>query len=253
MLICEQCNKEQETGKFCGQCGGKLVEKDAGMQHEPADAPQQTTTAVQQKNAFQAYFNFIQNVAKNPTQALKLDESQFGYGLITAAVFALAYALANYFLANKMVKDMLGPLMSSLPFFDITVPLLFFIVLFLAGAWASVFAASKLMNSSVSVKAMLAQFGGLLVPFMLINLAMILFGIAGMAKIMIGLTTISIVFSIYFLPMMLSFYNGMKANSGQKVYFSLGAAALSMLISYIIVRLAILDFLEKFDDIYPWF
>lgn len=262
MLVCQQCNYEQQSGKFCGQCGGALAEQSRTenaktnsetSEAEAAVATETTVAPVQQKKSFQTYVTFIVNLLKNPTRALKLNENQFGYGLITMAIYAFAYALANYFLANKMVKEMFGPLTSSLPFFDLTVPLFFFIILFTVGAFISTFAATKLMNNSSSIKNILAQFGGLLVPFMLINVAMILFGIVGMAKFTIGMTNLSLLFSVYFLPVLLAFHKGTELKGEQKVYFSLGAAALSMLISYIIIRLAILDFLDKFDHVYPWF
>lgn len=265
MLVCQNCSHEQQSGKFCGQCGGPLVEKTAqnAESEQTERATNETASTIESapteqaqqasKNAFQSYVSFLGNQLKNPTRALSLNESHFGYGLITIAIYALAYALAIYFLANKLVKDMFGPFGSTLPFFDLTVPLLFYIALFLFGAIVGTFVAIKLMQNKSSFKKVIAQYGGLIIPFTIVNLTTILFGIAGMAKLTTGLTSLSLLFSLFFLPVLLAFHKGTKSQAEQKVYFSLGAAALSMLITYIIVRLAVLGFLDKFDHVFRWF
>lgn len=261
MLVCKQCNHEQESGKFCGQCGGPLVEQTEesaeqqeahASRNETAAAAADTVQTEQRNNVFQSYLAFITNLIKNPTRALQLNENYFGYGLISISIFALAYALTYYFLANKITKEMFGPLTTSLPFIDITVPLFFFIILFIAGAVVSIFVAVKLLNNPSSVKNVIAQFGGLLVPFMVINVAMILFGIAGMLKFTVGTTGLTLMFAVYFLPILLVFAKGTESKSEQRVYFSLGASALSMFISYIIIRLAFLDYLDKLEHIFRW-
>lgn len=271
MLVCKQCNFEQQSGKFCGQCGSPLVEQTEQTVEQKAQEKQvqeaqnvesassETTAAaagsaqtVQRKNVLQAYVSFIGSVIKNPTRALQLNDHYFGYALATIAIYAFAYALTNYFLTNKMTKDMFGPLPASLPFIDFTVPLFFYIILFIAGALASIFAAVKFMGSLSSVKQIIAQYGGLLIPFMAINVVMILFGAVGMIKFTIGMTILSLIFSLYFLPAVHVFQKGMESKSEQRVYFSLAAAAVSMLISYIIIRLVFLEHLEKLDHIFRW-
>ena len=267
MLVCKQCNVEQQSGKCCGQCGSPLVEQTEQTVEQKAQEKQvqeaqnvesassETTAAaagsaqtVQRKNVLQAYVSFIGSVIKNPTRALQLNDHYFGYALATIAIYAFAYALTNYFLTNKMTKDMFGPLPASLPFIDFTVPLFFYI----AGALASIFAAGKFMGSPSSVKQIIAQYGGLLIPFMAINVVMILFGAVGMIKFTIGMTILSLIFSLYFLPAVHVFQKGMESKSEQRVYFSLAAAAVSMLISYIIIRLVFLEHLEKLDHIFRW-
>jgi len=272
MLVCKQCNFEQQSGKFCGQCGSPLVEQTEqaaeqtvnekqvpeevqnveSASSEEAAAAADSVQTVQRKNVLKAYVSFIGNVIKNPTRAFQLNDHHFGYALATIAIYALAYALANYFLANKMEKDMYGSLSTSLPFIDITVPLFFYILLFIAGALVSIFAAVKFMGNPASVKQIIVQFGGLLIPFMAINVVMILFGAAGMMKFTVGMTGLSLIFSLYFLPAVHVFQKGMESNSEQRVYLSLAAAAVSMLISYIIIRLAFLEHLENIDQIYYW-
>ncbi len=273
MRVCQQCNNEQQSGNFCGQCGGTLIEgekaysgsertadgeTESEQAHQESAATvdaEQSTRMEQNKKALESYMTFVVNHLKNPTRALKLNESKFVYGLITMVLFSFAYALSIYFLANKIVKEMFGRMASSLPFIDLTFPLLFFIILFVAGASISIVAAVKLMNDSSSIKLIISQFGGLLVPFAVVNVATLIFALAGATKFTIVITSLSLIFAIILLPMLLAFEKGSKQSGpdNQKVYFSLGTAGLSMLISYIIIRLAVADFLDKFDHVLYWF
>lgn len=273
MRVCQNCNNEQQSGNFCGRCGGPLVEGEkasAGSEsteegatgseqaHKESAATvdaEQSTRMEQNKKALESYMTFVVNHLKNPTQALKLNENKFVYGFITMALFSFAYALSIYFLANKLVKDMFGRMASSLPFIDLTFPLLFFILLFVAGACISIIVAVKLMNDSSSMKLIISQFGGLLVPFAVVNVATVILALAGAEKFTIVLTSLSLIFVIILLPLLLVFEKGSKQSGpdNQKVYFSLGATGLSMLITYIIVRLAVADFLDKFDHVLYWF
>src|SRR5690625_1412615 len=150
MLVCNQCNNEQETGKFCGACGGSL-QLDGGETAAPsANQAAATTTAQPQtqqttetiKNGLSEYWNYFLNLIKNPTKAFQLNESHFINGLINIGLFAVAFSLGVYFYANSLAKKAVSTTAGffgvsdvstaavSLPFFSINSRLVFIMALY---------------------------------------------------------------------------------------------------------------------------
>src|SRR5690625_482737 len=206
MLVCNQCNNEQETGKFCGACGGSLQldggETTASQPVQQTTSPaanqaaattatqpqtQQTTETI--KNGLSEYWNYFLNLIKNPTGAFQLNESHFINGLINIALFAVAFSLGVYFYANSLAKKAVSTTAGffgvsdvstaavSLPFFSINSRLVFIMALYLLVSFGSAFVITKIGKSDDSFKTFLSQYGGLTVPFAALNIIAILTGL----------------------------------------------------------------------------
>ncbi|MEL3970797.1 DUF6574 domain-containing protein [Rossellomorea oryzaecorticis] len=273
MITCPSCLNEQSTGKFCGKCGTNLMETGTGGQPQPA-AHAETAAAAQPvpamnsnenlmkaKEGVSKYWNYALEVLKKPSTALAGKENQFLNGVITIGIFVIALSISIYFLANKFYKEMFGGLGSlfsgdemggqSLPFFQFASSLMLFSLLFIIGALISVFLAAKLMAEGFTVKELLARFGGILIPFASLNVAAILFGLMGSIQITLLLTGVSLLFTIVIMPSLVVYDRAVKSKKPVNgVYWSVGASAVSMLITYFIVRTSVMDFVSDIESLF---
>lgn len=269
-MKCPNCSNEQESGNLCGKCGSSLMEP---SQHEQSAAYSETAAgsqAVQHVNTNEAvlkakegisrYWKHAVGVLKKPASALSNQESQFLNGIITIGIFVIAFSLSIYFLANKLFKDMFGGLSSlfsgsgmgsqSLPFFQITSSLFMFSLLFVLGALLSVFLAAKFMGEGFTIKELLAQFGSILVPFAAFNVAAIVFGLMGAVQLTLILTGFALIYTIVILPSLVVYDRAMKsAEPVNRFYWATGASAVSMLITYLIIRMVVMDFISEIESL----
>ncbi|MCA1055203.1 hypothetical protein LCM10_09405 [Rossellomorea aquimaris] len=270
MMTCPSCLNEQNGGKFCGKCGTNLVETEGQPQpaaHAETAATAQTAPVNTNENMQKAkegvskYWNYALGVLKNPSKALASNESQFLNGIITIAIFVVALSLSIYFLANKYYKEMFGGIGSlfsgdgmeaqSLPFFQMNSALVMFALLFILGAIVSVFLAAKLMSEAFTVKTVLARFGGVLVPLAAMNVLAMLFGLMGSIKFTLLFTGVSLLIAIVLMPTLVVYDRAVKSQRATKgVYWSLGASAVSVLITYFIIRTSVLDFMDEFESLF---
>ncbi|TLS38597.1 zinc ribbon domain-containing protein [Pseudalkalibacillus caeni] len=271
MITCPQCNTQQESGKFCGSCGADLSPQASDFA-QPSAKPEVAAAASAQsqpvytnenlnkaKEGVSKYWNFALDVLKRPSAALTGNETHFTNGLITIAVYVVAFSLSLYFLANKLFKTMMGGFGSafgegmgakSLPFFDIASPIFMFVLLFIAGAMLSSFAAIKMMSEPLSFKGIIGQFGSIIIPFAAMNVIAIIFGLAGSIQLTLLLTGLSLLFTTFIMPAIVVYDFSLKIGKPvNRVYWSVGASALSMLIAYLVVRTSVLSFIEDMEQI----
>lgn len=269
IITCSQCQHQQESGKFCGSCGADLssamestvqqpaqTEVAAGVHTQPAYTNENLTKA---KEGVSKYWSFALDVLKRPSIALTGTEGHFVNGLVTIAVYVVAFALSLYFLANKLFKTMFGGMGSlfgespmgaqSLPFFDIVSPLFMFALLFVAGALLSSFAAIKMMSDSLSFKGIIGQFGSVIIPFAALNVIAIIFGLTGSIQVTLLLTALSLLFPVIVMPALVVYDRSMQnSRPVNRIYWSVGASALSLLIAYLVVRTSVMSFMEDMDQ-----
>ncbi|WP_067729102.1 hypothetical protein [Oceanobacillus damuensis] len=265
MSICVNCSHEQISGKFCESCGTAMVLDGNGGTAAVAPSHQETAataamnTATQQANnevkvVLQNFGTYFIGLLKNPSIALVSRENLFVNGLINIALYVVAIALGLYFLINSFAKSamgfgsMLGSEMNfNVPFFAIVFRVFFITLLFLAISWVSTLAISKLGKSTVTSKELVAQFGGLLTPFIVINILGLLSALAGSIQITLTLMLLSLVYVTIIIPAVMVLEKT-RNTSDQKVYLALGSSALAMFISYIIIKGYIMGIIENIQQ-----
>lgn len=271
MLICSNCNNEQESGKFCGVCGGALqaAQSQPGnppVQPTPVNTPEgqvaatTTTTAEPQtqqttekiKNVLSQYWAYFLNVIKNPTSAFQLNESHFINGIITMVLYILTFSLSIYFIANSLMRATFGGLYDqSLPFFLINSRLVFLAILAIALTFGSAMAMTKIAKSRDAFKTILAQYGGLIVPFTALNVIAILGGLVGSPFLTFIPLTISFTVIFSFVPVLFVFEKASTIDmQGQKIYLSLATLFLIAIGTYIIGEIAVFNLIDDLDSFF---
>lgn len=258
LLVCDSCGNEQQTGKFCGKCGKPLGEK-----HETEGITESAATIAQGeaneradriKTSFQKYYQYFLKMIQNPTHALHLDERWFIYGLITIILFALTYVFSLYTLANTFYKNTIGQFFGeSLPvsFFDFTSPIFIYILLFLGCSFIAMFFSDKFFVGEVNYQRVIAQYGGLIVPFTALNIVAILFAFTGLVTLTLIIMSISLIFTLYFVPAIRTYDQLLKgSNSAQRVYITFGVVAVIIVLIVIIIRLVVLDFVSSLGTLF---
>jgi hypothetical protein len=268
-MMCPNCNHNQSAGKFCENCGGQLV----GQQNAPDPSqytpnvnytnphidPSGTATIQHQQpmprgeSAFSVFFSNFFNLVKNPTEALKAGESAFGRAIISLVLFAVAFGIGFYTLINSALSKTVnsyGSLFAQeevkLPFFEVVMKTSFFALAFLAIGFVSMLIMVKGAKSPLSPKTLIAQYGGLVVPFVIVNVVAIVLAFAESYELAPTLLLLSLVFVTYFVPLMLTFENT-KNLSNQRVYLSFAASFLAMVVSYFFVKNMVVDYLEDLE------
>lgn len=291
MLKCSTCHAEQDSGKFCGVCGGNLVEKGNGedFSQQPQDeqaattqsipvqpvapqTPEQTTSAPQQSSVdiqkeLGQYWSYALDLLKNPTKGLQLNENQFIYGIINLVLYVITFSLSIYTLFNTIFKNTFGILSSinifdsassapnSLPFGTIAFQTGIRGIILIIIAFASLFIFSKLMTNRISFKGLVSQYGGMITPLLALNILAILIGLLGSASFSSSLIIFSIMFTMIITPALIVYEKGANsANLSQKVYFSFGASAVSLIGIYLVIKNAttslfggLTDFMDMFN------
>ncbi|WP_106496162.1 zinc ribbon domain-containing protein [Lentibacillus sp. Marseille-P4043] len=268
MLTCSNCNHEQESGKFCEACGQPMyVDVDQAESQQTVAAstetrPNQPNPATEQtlqpnqnvetaKKALKQYWGYFLDLLKNPSTAFTVNESYLLNGVITIALYMVLFSLGVYFYANSIFKSFGSFFMSdsSLPF-TIVLQLIIFILIILAVAFFSAFAMIKIGNHQDSIKLLLAQFGSLLVPFTLLNAIAFLGGIIGSGQLIMIPISISLLFSIVFVPVLFVYEKVATINQhGQKVYLSLATVIIMSIIFYILGDALLSSLLEDLDRV----
>lgn len=264
MLVCANCNHEQEPGKFCEACGhpmdtyqtsnssnqsGNNIQQGGAANQQQASA---TTESVQSngqqveavKETLNNYWSYFINLLKNPTRAFALNENQFVNGLITIGLYIVLFSLGLYFYANS-VGNMFG---GSVPF-TITFRLIFLKIIVLAIAFFAAFAMVKISKHPDSFKTSLTQFGSLLVPFTLLYVLGLIGGIIGSLFLTFAPILISLIFSIAFIPILFVYEKASQVNQqGQNIYLSLATALIMVVAFYIFGEAMISNMIGEFQD-----
>lgn len=271
MLVCQKCNSQQDSGKFCGVCGGTLElgdNVDDNKTHEPKEnigtKQQAATVATPQSQTSQStesfkkgvseYGNYFLNLLKNPTEALHTNDSQFLHGLISLILFAIASSLSLYFLANSMMKSMMGGIIETSIPFSVNFRLVFMAVILLAIAFTSALIMVKATKNQETVKTLLTQFGSLAVPFTAINALALLTGLAGFKVFTMILLGTSYGLFLCFVPVIFVYEKAnLVNNNGQKVYVSLATVLIMAVLTSIFTIVILSEMISSIQETFSTF
>ncbi|MCA0971528.1 hypothetical protein LCM20_13055 [Halobacillus litoralis] len=267
-MMCVHCQYEQEAGNYCTVCGTPFYDSLTVNEPEPAYQIIETHEARTDfrsdrhlKDRF-SFSDYMKDHLKEPGKGFAADEELFKYGLLVIVFYMVAFALSFYFLANKLYTIMMGGLANlfsetgyqqSLPFLNLTATILFFIALFVLSTLFCLYVAAKFMGEGLSVRLLVAQYGSVMLPFTIVNIIALGFGLAGAGGLTLFTTGVSLFFLIAIMPALLIYHRGMRSSRPLNiVYWSIGTTAASLLISYLIVRYFIVDFILQLQDVAPF-
>ncbi|MFD1173481.1 hypothetical protein [Oceanobacillus picturae] len=260
MLVCTTCNHKQETGKFCGVCGSVVTPEGnpAGADNLTAPAQSAATMApVSQptdiKDGLQQYGSYFLSLLKNPSLAFQSGRKHFISGFVTLIIYAIAFSLSIYFLANSLTRSFMGGFgttESSLPFFELNFRLFFIIAISMVISLLSSFIMVKAAKNHIDFQTFVAQFGGLAVPFVGLNVLAILFGLAGSIQLTMYTLGTSLILFLMFVPVIMVYDKAtLVAKQGQRVYLSLATVILMSVLTYIVGRIMLADFISDVEDL----
>lgn len=214
----------------------------AGMEAAP-DRPNSEAL----KNGFGNYWTYFMNLLKNPTRAFQFGESQFAQGFATIGLYAVLFALSIYFLMDSLTGFAGGFI--SLPFFPTFISQLIVAGILFLISFGSACIMIKFAKSQESIKSLIAQLGGVLVPVTALNAIAMLGGLIGSMQLTIFAIIISVTLAFSYIPVLVVYEKVGKANpGGQKVYFSLATILLITAISYLLGRAVLADIFDSIID-----
>lgn len=267
-MICVHCQYEQEAGNYCNVCGTPFYDSLMAPEDQPvyevleAVEPRSNTRSERHQKDKVTFSTYVKEHLKQPGKGFAAGEDFFRYGLMVIVFYMFAFALSFYFLANKLYTMMMGGLATlftetgyqqSLPFLNLTSTILFFIALFVISTLFCLYIAAKWMGEGLSVRLLVAQYGSVILPFTLVNIVALGFGLAGAGGLTLFTTGLSLFFIIAIMPALLMYHRGMRSSRTLNiVYWSIGTTGASMLVSYLIVRYFIVDFVKQLHDVAPF-
>lgn len=184
MLVCEVCNLKQEEGKFCGGCGGKLIEVPDEMQEvnqvqQPIDevavsreVPVAVNTrepmekVMETSKVFGAYF---MDYLKHPSRIFSKPERELKNGIIGILILAFLISISFYMLVNNythQVYSYLGG--SSSVFLSVFGNALIFIVIAIAIIISILFLINAFFGKAYTFKQMISIYGAHMTPAIVI-------------------------------------------------------------------------------------
>jgi len=183
-MKCSNCKHENEGGKFCENCGAKLqgtFENEVAASVEPVYESSQRNQTNQYiettKKVSKQYFSYFMQVLKKPyANSKNVGSEHFINGIITIVLYCLFIPLMTYFgvsgvlsKVNNFGSSLLGTDVNiKPPFTDIVIKPVFAYVIFTLLVVTYTFAAVKLGRIKASYKELLARFGSILIPFVLL-------------------------------------------------------------------------------------
>lgn len=298
MLACPNCGREQEQGKFCGNCGSALGEVKQGQavdnteqmeevnvekaedfddkyvaSTEASAATTQTTrqdemsartvtnetqtnTAASTSNvqaSLKDYWNYSLRLLKRPGEALHEGEGNFVYGIISMLLYALTFGLIISSIFNKQLSYFseidFGWLVQIVFYVFLTVAISLFILV------VCLLIAEKISVKKISFKTIIAQFGGLLIPFVYLHVATLLFSFVGASLV----TMLLLYFSIFLVTLLLpAIYIYDKTvyyqSTPHKIYTAIGTVLLIIIAFFIVTVVfgmsAMENMLEMIEEIF---
>lgn len=187
MLECSNCGSKQAEGKFCGSCGGTLIEASAAetaveehveeskeqpvqvkeevaateVPGETAVSPSSNEMVDQAVGISKEFGSYFKEYIKAPSLIFAKGESEFKNSLISLAIMSLLFALTlSSLYRNFDVHDVF--MMPSA--FSIFGTSLLFIVIVTAVILALLFLINKLFGTESSIKKVTSIFGTHMIP-----------------------------------------------------------------------------------------
>ncbi|MDQ0160494.1 DUF6574 domain-containing protein [Alkalibacillus salilacus] len=285
-LICQNCNHQQDDGKFCENCGSPLATQTSESQqtyeqpaqthqaqpqpeyqqpvHNQAAATTATATATgpskgdQAKSFAKDFWNYLTSTVKKPDLALKQDESTMWHSILTLVLIPIFLSLGVYFLANTFYQNMYGDMMAgfegasseSLPFFQLVSRLAFGFILVLLSGLISTFIALKIGKVEMSIQATVSQYGAFAVPFLFLSALTIITGLSTSIQFTSILLVATLFPFIFVAPAVITTYNINKFNENQPlVYASIASFFMTAIILYILFSIYLENLIYNLENV----
>ncbi|MGE8204650.1 hypothetical protein ACQKP0_08805 [Heyndrickxia sp. NPDC080065] len=177
-MKCQICQHENEGGRFCENCGSKLITSTKDETAATVESAHSSSDKVQYfettKKISNQYFNYFIQVLKKPyASSQSVGSEHFINGIMTIILFSLLIPLIFYFALKGVLADFSSygsnffgtPVEIKPPFTDIVIKPFFAYIIFTFLVITFTFASIKLGRINVSYKEVTARFGSLLIPF----------------------------------------------------------------------------------------
>ncbi|OEH91051.1 hypothetical protein BFG57_06675 [Bacillus solimangrovi] len=227
------------------------------------------------------YKGYFVTLLKQPSQAFQLNKQDFVNGLMTMILSALTFALVLYVVVNNAYQSIVlgirqfmldenisnlffnygldpfvwvnhingifledGLPIRSLPFFNVAFSFFFVMFIFSIVALFVMFFCLNRMKVQVSAKVLVAQYGGLIVPFLMMNVIALLLGMIGLVSGMVLLIFISSICSLFLIPGLFVYEYAKNERKRDRLYWSIGGMLAIMFVDYVLVSFFIEQFLR---------
>ncbi|MBD8025652.1 hypothetical protein H9636_03185 [Ureibacillus sp. Re31] len=237
MKKCLSCNNVQETGNFCGKCGGnqfEIIQNDDNASNVSTNSelykankesavtsvnndqnyhsknPSQPNIQVEKvKEKSRAYFSHFVSYLKKPSLIFSNGQQEFVNSMITIVTFSLILSLSIYLLINNITKSIFGDYRSmfdtsivSPPFFSIFFSAFIFCLISIAIVILSLFIILKIFGPEKSVKEIVSYLGVHSIPaaiLVIIGLLLVLIKslVAGYIFLALSFTLIILIIPLY--------------------------------------------------------
>lgn len=248
----EQASAERESAAtMTGQ--NASTQQTSAASSEPAD----TSNAAQRdyKAEVKKYWQYSLEVLKSPGKAFGHKEDKFVYGIVNLVLYALTFSLIILSLVRGVYKRTLGGFGSELGidmtglFTKMTLYLFVGTGIALILVLLSLLIVEKTMIKKMTFKQILVQYSGLLIPFIFLQIAVLLFSLIGSSFVTILFVYISLFYGLFFLTGIfmyekVTFYG----TSTHKVYTAVGTTVFVVVVFAVATFVFGMSFIENITD-----
>jgi len=213
MAHCQNCQHENEGGKFCEKCGAPLSSDSYNEAAATASNQSQPVTGQANqyiagaKNVSKMYFSYFLEVLKKPyASSVNVGQEHFINGIITIVLYSIFIPLMLYFALKGLFAEMsgfasefMGETNISVPFTDVVIKPALAYAIFIMLVAVFTYAAVKLGRVNVHFKEVIARFGSFLIPSVAILAIALIFSILKV-KLSIFIALLGFLTSIFLVP-----------------------------------------------------
>ncbi|MFG6147837.1 hypothetical protein [Halobacillus sp. B23F22_1] len=260
-MKCTNCQNEQSTGKFCGVCGTPFSEEEIAQSPPPTTAlatVQQNKSHGGSINNVKYFWNDSLRFLKQPLEAFRSDESAFARGMITLLLYMTAFTLSVYFISNSLYKVFKPSMImeefgfweapTAIPFFEYSYRVFFFSLAGVVISLLSIFVVSKIMKLTLCPKTLVAQYGGLITPFLFVNVITILFALSGTVMATFLLLGASMFYGLLVAPILFIYHHGLRSGPQRVFYGSIGTSVIILFLAYFMGRWMLIEKLSELGE-----
>lgn len=273
MMICKECGNEQGEGKFCGLCGGDLVEKqeDLNLEEEvgqedliidPLPKEEKTSedsraqtelnnqvneSVEMAKEKLSTFLGFFKTYIKRPMNILGNAQEEFINGIISIVFNFLVLSLTISLVGKNTLGiytnySVIGNLFKTFIVLAISIILI--------GGFS--FVLNKFFGVKIGYKEFIAIYGAYMLPIIILSVLSLLLSIISSNAMAITLTLIAISLSILVIPNYLVIILLSRSRSsidpfyGQIIYL-VGAAIVNVILITVVIDSALGDVLNNMN------
>lgn len=274
MIICSNCNHQQQSGSTCENCG-QLIQEINHSEEQHAQTPNENThtdksnevaaTVTSQqaestsnetldniKKGLGSYWKFFVELLKNPTKSLQLHDKHLGFSIVSVSLFVLTLSLGYYFTLNTAMGGIFGELEDMLgsfggydygysgagEFFNIVLKMILVGAIAFGISYGSLLIIFKTAKLELNPKQLFIQFSSLSIPFLVLNIVVILLGALSVGMLANSLLGGTVQLYLSLVPALLV-YDKLTRHP-QRIYYGVGTAfligAINILINSLLLK-----------------